>query len=309
MISVIICTHNPNVATLKLVLDALRHQTLDQSEWELVIVDNSSKDPVQGIVDLSWHKRGRVIVESQLGLSYSRITGVNNTNNPLIIFIDDDNVPEKNFLELALSFHLKHPQVGCFGGKSLPVFASPPPAWFFSSGVNLGCQDYGDKPYISNYHATGFKLTGYPDKAPIGTGMVILRTAFLTYLNAAKDNMARMELGRKGAALTSGEDNDIILTIVKAGFELAYIPELIIRHHIPQVRYSEKYLLKMAYESNRSWIKVLYIHGMYAKKNVSALEYTYRNLSNWFRFKAWKKGNYIKWMGSRGALQGNKDIK
>jgi len=45
-VSVVIPTHNPRMDYLKRVLEALRQQTLEQSAWELVVVDNGSKQPL-----------------------------------------------------------------------------------------------------------------------------------------------------------------------------------------------------------------------------------------------------------------------
>ena len=93
--------------------------------------------------------------------------------------------------------------------------------------------------------------------------MVITKEAFLAYVNDVKNNPQRLSLGRKGNQLTSGEDNDIILTIVKKGYEIAYVPQLLVHHIIPEKRYTTDYLEKMAYESNLSWIKVLNMHGIH----------------------------------------------
>ena len=95
---------------------------------------------------------------------------------------------EKDYLEQALKFHESHPLVGRFGGKSIPVFESDPPNWFFYTGINLGCQDYGNEVYVSEYYKNRFKVNGYPEKAPIGTGMVITKEAFLAYVNDVKNN-------------------------------------------------------------------------------------------------------------------------
>ncbi len=49
-ISAIICTHNPRPHYLRRVLEALNRQTLDKGEWELLLVDNASRQPLRGCV-------------------------------------------------------------------------------------------------------------------------------------------------------------------------------------------------------------------------------------------------------------------
>ena len=45
-LSVIICCHNPRRDYLARVLEALKAQTLSTNNWELLVVDNASEDPV-----------------------------------------------------------------------------------------------------------------------------------------------------------------------------------------------------------------------------------------------------------------------
>ena len=60
--SVVICTHNPRQNYLERTLDSLRAQTLPSHKWELILVDNASREPVADKCDLTWHPRGRHIL-------------------------------------------------------------------------------------------------------------------------------------------------------------------------------------------------------------------------------------------------------
>jgi len=248
-------------------------------------------------------------MEAQPGLAHARLKGVSLAKGELIVFVDDDNVLQNGYLEKVLDFSRKNQPVGCFGGRSFPIFESLPPNWFFETGINLGCQDLGSEQYISNYSKVDFIVEEYPPFAPIGTGMVIKKQAFLKYLAEVKNSSSRLALGRKGKLLTSGEDNDIILTVVKHGYELAYLPKLVVEHLIPKNRYSFEYVKKMAYESNRSWVKVLQIHGINPWKPISSLSLNFRKIKAYFIGKAWlSKTNYIKWQGACGKFKGLSEL-
>ena len=52
MITVIICSHNPNIEFLNRAIDALKIQTLPKNDWELLLVDNASKNPLREIYNL-----------------------------------------------------------------------------------------------------------------------------------------------------------------------------------------------------------------------------------------------------------------
>ena len=309
-LSVIICTYNPYIPILNKVLKALKSQTLNQQYWQLIIVDNNSEPPVSKVLNIDWHINGFITEEKELGLIKARITGYKlSGDTPVIIFVDDDNVLDPNYLHNSLQFSYKHPEVGCFGGKSIPIYETPPPSWFFKTNISLGCQDYGDKLFISNYNLKKLKLLKYPERAPIGTGMVITSKSFLCYLQAIENDIKRLQLGRKGLNLISGEDNDIVLTVIKHGYEIACIPELIVNHHIQKRRYNLEYLKKIAFQSNQSWIKALEIHDINPWKKIPKWTVPIRCLKAWILYKGWKnEANYINWKSACGTFQGLSEI-
>jgi glycosyltransferase involved in cell wall biosynthesis len=99
--SVILCTHNPGPEYLGRVLASLRGQTLPAKEWELLLIDNASKQTLMEAVDISWHPRGRYIREDELGLTAARLRGIQESSGGLLIFVDDDNVLAPDYLDRA----------------------------------------------------------------------------------------------------------------------------------------------------------------------------------------------------------------
>lgn len=307
-LSVVICSYAPKLHIFLQVLEALKQQSLSHDEWELILIDNNSPTPVAGLIDLGWHENSKIICEPIPGLAHARMAGVVAAQTPLIVFVDDDNLLNETYLETALRFHNEHPEVGCFGGRSLPVYETKPPGWFFQTGIDLGCQDYGSEEYISNFNSDS-PLKGYPEKAPIGTGMVISRKAFLYYQKEAAANPERLNLGRRGTSLSSGEDNDIILTLVKAGYQIAYVPRLVVNHLIPSSRFSFDYLKRMAFESNRTWVKVLEVHGINPHQKIPKWTIVPRMIKSYLTLKAWKSDlHQIRWKSSCGLFHGLSEI-
>lgn len=306
--SVVICTHNPNLEYLQKVLDALKRQTLSITEWELLLIDNNSTIPLSTIIDLTWQPNSKIIIEDKLGLVHARMTGALKANGKVLFFVDDDNILAANYLEIASNFHINNPQVGAFGGKSLPIYEIPPPYWFAELGINLGCGEHGEELIVSDYKKVSYAVYDYPAYAPIGTGMVILAAAFTIYLN--NEHLLKTTLGRKGSSLASGEDNDIILTIIKAGYEIAYVPKLVVHHLIPEKRLTFNYLKKMSYASNKTWVKVLHMHNINPWAKITMWGIMPRKTLSYFKFKAFKtKSNYIKWRGACGMYEALAEIK
>src|SRR5438105_4276456 len=126
-ISVVICTHNPRANYLGQCLDALRSQTLTQASWELLLVDNRSKEAVSECGDLSWHPSARIIREDKLGLTPARLRAICETTGDLLVFVDDDNVLDNDFLQIALDAAQERPFLGSWSGQCRPKFEEPPP--------------------------------------------------------------------------------------------------------------------------------------------------------------------------------------
>lgn len=56
LISAIICTHNPQPKLLERVLTAIREQDLGRDDYELLLIDNASREPLSAEL-VSWHPR------------------------------------------------------------------------------------------------------------------------------------------------------------------------------------------------------------------------------------------------------------
>ena len=98
-ISVIICSHNPRAPYLRRVLDALRAQTLPAKDWELLLIDNASGEPLAGQFDLAWQPNARHVRENKIGLTPARLRGIAESKGDLLVFVDDDNVLRADYLQ------------------------------------------------------------------------------------------------------------------------------------------------------------------------------------------------------------------
>src|SRR5580698_4641162 len=114
-VSVIICSHNPREDYLRRVLDALKAQTLPAKDWELLLVDNASKEPLAGRFNLSWHPNARHVREDKTGLTHARLCGIAEAKGDLLVFVDDDNVLRSDYLQACLKLSAARPDIGAFG--------------------------------------------------------------------------------------------------------------------------------------------------------------------------------------------------
>src|SRR3990170_3383610 len=99
LISAIVCTHNRAPYLFK-ALRSLDNQTLDSALYEVIVVDNASKDNTKEVFrEFSGKTNWRYIYEPDIGLSRARNTGWRNAHGAYIAYLDDDAVACPEWLE------------------------------------------------------------------------------------------------------------------------------------------------------------------------------------------------------------------
>ncbi|TDO23149.1 glycosyltransferase [Pedobacter duraquae] len=302
LISVIITTFNPDLERLNQTLAALKNQTLSADQWELIIVDNNSSPSLSILID--WHPQYTCVVEQLQGLTYGRLKGFNLAVAELIVMVDDDNVLHPDYLKRAKDIMEQQPELGAIGGKSIPIFESQPKDWIKAFYHNLALRDLGNTVILNSWDHT------YPATAPIGAGMIVRKSALKNYID--KVNKAGTVIAdRSGKMLGSSGDNDIVLEILKAGWQTGYFPELILHHLIPDSRTTTSYLARLINQSNKSWMTVLKRHHINPWPEISVWSLPLRKIKAFITYSAWSnKVNYIKWRGACGSFDGlaTKDV-
>jgi len=238
MLSVVVCTRNPRRDYFQQCLNALRCQTLAPELWELVVVDNKSDEPVAGLFDLSWHKAARIVREETLGLTPARLRGIRETMGELLVFVDDDNILDVDFLEIALRIESEKSFLGAWSGQCRPFFEKPPPAWTRRYWGNLVIRQF-DNDAWSN-------LPRLPESMPCGAGLCVRRVVALHYLHLHESGKRSFQFDRNGPSLLSGGDNDLAGCACKIGLGVGLIASLRLTHLIPPERLTVQYLARLA---------------------------------------------------------------
>jgi glycosyltransferase involved in cell wall biosynthesis len=303
MISVVLPTHNPHRARLGRTIDGLRTQTLSAERWELIVVDNASSPPVTKQFDGRLPGNSRVIAEPSLGLSSARRRGFLAAKGDIIVLVDDDNVLDAQYLERVQEIFVSHPRIGAAGGRSVPEFEATPPEWIREFDDLLACRDLGDVPIVSDDPGRN-PPERYPKCAPIGAGMAIRREAALAWLEQKSDIT-----DRRGAELSSGGDNDIVLSLLRAGWQVGYFPQLRLTHLIPAQRAAPDYLARLNEGIQRSWVRVLAAHGACPWRPIPRYSVPFRAARLWWRTRAWRDpAARVRYHGLKGRLLGQADL-
>jgi len=244
--SIIICTHNPRPNYLQRVLSALRDQTLSTAHWELLLIDNASEVPLAPQWDLSWHPNARHIVENELGVAIARRRGMLEASTDLLIFVDDDNVLDRNYLLEAVRIKHEWPQLGVWGaGAIVPEFEVAPQPDVAKLLEYLALREM-TKPQWSNVfplRCEQFRAT------PWGAGMCLRSHVAAAYRQWCEKSVIHIA-SRRGksegkSVLLSGEDTEMCYVACEQGNGMGTFPQLRLIHLIPKERVTEKYLLKV----------------------------------------------------------------
>ena len=303
LLSVILPAHSPHPGRLARTLAGLASQDLPLPSWELLLIDNASPSPIAVLPDLAAALPLRLISEPELGLTPARRRGFGEARAPLCLLVDDDNVLAPAYLSSALRLLAEHPGVVAAGGPSRPEFESPPPVWTTEFHALLALRDLGPKALLATLGrdpATGRNI--YPEAAPIGAGLVI-RTAAARAWAAEPSPLS----DRRGAALTSAGDNDILLHALlhNSGAACAYFPELALTHLIPASRLDPAYLARLNRGIQTSWMQVLTLHNANPWPPLSPASARLRQLKAWFTHRAWSSpAAHVRWSGACGHFAG-----
>jgi glycosyltransferase involved in cell wall biosynthesis len=236
-LSIVICSHN-GASRLPLVLSHLAVQKVPQGiSWEVLVIDNASTDATAAIARTSWPGSApcplRVIFEEVLGLTQARCRGLAEAKYELVSFIDDDNWPARDWVEVVARVMARYTQVGACGGQVDAEYELPPPDWFYrvSEYCAIGSQSRkaGDITWSRGYLW--------------GAGLTVRKSAWKDLITAG----FRFQLhDRAGQALTSGGDAELCLALRLAGWKLWYEPTMKMKHFIPASRMKWKHLKGIA---------------------------------------------------------------
>jgi glucosyl-dolichyl phosphate glucuronosyltransferase len=224
----IVCTYN-RADLLPQCLSSLCEQTLDPSQYEVLVIDNCSTDRTQEIAEdfarryphLHYH------VERKQGLGYARNRGLELAQGRYAAYIDDDARACPEYLETAARlFESLHPPPHCLGGPEQPWYTTARPAWFKD--------DYGSRrmwasaKYLSKYNSFS------------GSNQ-IWEIATLRKLGGFNVN-----LGVTGTMMGMGEETAVFYKAwdILENPQFYYSPSLIVYHWVPESKMSVTYQLK-----------------------------------------------------------------
>jgi glycosyltransferase involved in cell wall biosynthesis len=196
--SVVICAYNAS-ATLD---ECLAHTcALEYPNLEIIVVDDGSTDDTADIARR--HPRARLVELPHAGLSVARNEGARVASGDLVVYLDSDAYPSREWL-WYLALGLDDRAVGGVGGPNVPPADDGP-------GAQIVAQ------------------------APGGPVQVLLgddRAEHIPGCNMAFWRSTLFEVGAFDPIYhAAGDDVDVCWKVLDAGWEIAYHPAALVWHH------------------------------------------------------------------------------
>lgn len=238
LITVALCTHNHADRLPRTLVDMGRLIPPAQP-WEIIAVDNASTDATSALLaDSAWWPPGipvRILQEQRLGLSSARNCALKEARGKYLIFMDDDETPDPQWLRAYETAMMKH-KPDALGGKIDVLFEhGEQPSWLQAELLGfLGKLDHGEACWLTD-PATPF----------YGGNFAVRKDLFLSL------GEFDTSLGRKGQINAGGEDTEFYRRLIAHDCRVRWVPDAIIKHRIRADKLRRTYFLELHYRQGR----------------------------------------------------------
>ncbi len=235
--TVALCTHN-HADRLARTLRDLRALRAPKAGWELLFVDNGCTDGTASLLEAQdWPAgwRVRVVHEAKLGLSNARNCAIREAAGEYLLFIDDDETPDPDWL-CAYERLIEAQAPDAFGGRIEVLFEGARPAWLADELLGFLGQ-----------------LKRLEQAAPLTDPKTSFHGGNFGFRRSVCVKIGEFDsmLGRKGTDNTGGEEVDFYRRLLSAGFRVWWTPHAVIHHRIEADKLNRRYFLDLHYRQGR----------------------------------------------------------
>jgi glycosyltransferase involved in cell wall biosynthesis len=232
-LSLIVPTFN-RASILERALASFLDQDLPPSLYEIIVVNNNSSDDTEHVVRRSLRDAPCAwshVRETRQGLHHACNRGILAARGDIVAFGDDDIVADRRWLSSLLDAFDRDPGLGVVGGRVLPAWQCPPPAWVF---------DYGDE--------RAHTVFAYLDR---GDAPEELAHAHVIGCNFAVRRELALRVGGRPPdtfpdhlrALSGTGETGMIDGVRALGYRVLYTPGALVHHHVSRARMTFRYFV------------------------------------------------------------------
>lgn len=244
-LTVCICTHD-RPRYLRDCLDGLRHQTIAEDRFAVLIVDSATAEPARSELRdlLRQFPAAHMIRIDEPGVSAARNAGARAATTEYIAYIDDDAIPSETWVEAILDAinERGRDRPALLGGRILPKWEALLPSWWPPAlrGLLSIIEHEGTGEYRSN------ELP--PALEPYGCNMTVHVRSLLDVGGFGS------AIGRIGTVLLSDEDIQLAWRLQDEGYSVRYDSNIVVFHQIQARRLNPEWLLTRLYWQGASTV-------------------------------------------------------
>ena len=241
-VTVILCTYN-RASGLRKALESVAKSVVPETiEWEVLVVDNNSRDQTRETVEefcALYPRRFRYLFEKAQGKSHALNSGIGATTAEILGFMDDDVEVDSHWLHNLIGVFSQGSWTGA-GGRICAEKGFVPPPWLEASDRHalapLAFFDLGPD-------------AGETKEAPFGTNMAFRREVFEKY------GGFRTDLGPQPGSEIRNEDTEFGDRLLAGGERFWYEPAAVVYHSVPRERIRKSYFLRWWFDKARADVK------------------------------------------------------
>jgi glycosyltransferase involved in cell wall biosynthesis len=240
-LSLVICTRNRAMQLARTLKKVFAMES--QLKWELLIVDNGSTDRTNAVVEefaATADHPVQLILAKGRGVAYAKNAGWRASRSPVVVCIDDDCYPEKNYLDSVFRRFSNDPKLGFLGGRIL-------------------LHDPTDRRITIQ---ESLQHVSFPSGSFIQPGLI--QGANVAYRKTAILDVGGFDPWFGAGAFYSGDEVELIARISAAGWNGAYDPNPVVYHHHGRKTIDDERRLRRWYDRGRGayYAKCILNRGM-----------------------------------------------
>ena len=242
--SVVICTHN-HAKLLAGALETVFRQTLEESRYEVIVVDNSSTDNTRSVVEAfaTRHSGIRYCLEPALGIARARNCGWTHSRGRYVAYLDDDcRAPDEWLAVAAEIIERQSPTV--LGGPYYTAFEGAKPSWASES-----CNSYVPFPDA--------RVLGQNEYGALPGGNVFVQRTMFDAVGGFDPR-----LGHVGQTVAYGEETEFFRRVSERyPGTLCYEPRLAVRHVVRPEKLTLWYNVRGSFGAGRWAVQSRRLYG------------------------------------------------
>jgi GT2 family glycosyltransferase len=238
-VSVILATRN-RADLLEQTLRHLARQELGSITCQVIVADNGSTDRTAEVLQAAAATLNLVsVTESTPGKNRALNRALPMAQGRLLVFTDDDVVPERDWIAELVAAADRWPDDAIFGGRILPIFPPGTPAWLERHWF-VGAAYARYDP---------LREEGPTKQLPFGPNLMVRASAMAS-------ERFHEEIGPSGEDYVSGSETELLLRLKRRGERVVFVPGATVGHIVRPSQLDIEWLFGRSYRLGRCLVEL-----------------------------------------------------